>query len=252
MDCGCAPAAGVTPPATPSTTTTAPAGAGGGATIQSATQPAAAATSASVPAEPASTAQATVDAKAGGAEAQHDHAGRKQPAKAKQPAIDAKAGVLMIGDLLGVGTAPGLKSKLAGRKVSANVKGGRTLAEGMKIYKAQKHKPEVVEMGLFTNDDPKRIGPLKQAIETTIADARKRGGRVVWATIARPSVNGVSYKRANDLIKELAAKNSDVMKVVDWKAAVDKNPGLMGGDKVHGTPAGYAWRAKAFADAAKG
>ena len=54
------------------------------------------------------------------------------------------------------------------------------------------------------------------------------------------------------MLREMAAKNPDVMQLVDWAAAVQAHPGYVGGDHVHGTTSGYTWRAQAYADAAKG
>jgi lysophospholipase L1-like esterase len=52
-------------------------------------------------------------------------------------------------------------------------------------------------------------------------------------------------------MRDFAAKNPDVMGLVDWEKMVRENPSYLAGDKVHGTPAGYKARAQAFADAAR-
>ncbi|MBC7645203.1 MAG: hypothetical protein H7123_08755 [Thermoleophilia bacterium] len=159
--------------------------------------------------------------------------------------------VLMIGDSLGVGTESYLKKDLPGTKVTVDARVGRSLAEGMAHYDAVANKPKVVEMGLFTNDGPDSVTNLHMAITRTIADARARGGRVVWSTIVRPDVGGKSYDAANKMLRDMAAANPDVMKLVDWQQAVASHPNFIGGDHVHGTAAGYAWRAQAYADAAR-
>ncbi|MCW2924585.1 MAG: hypothetical protein JWM98_1989, partial [Thermoleophilia bacterium] len=101
---------------------------------------------------------------------------------------------------------------------------------------------------LFTNNAPGQKAELQAAIEKTIADARARGGKVVWATIVRP--NG-DYGPVNDMIRDYAAKNPDVMGLVDWAKMVQANPSYVGKDGIHSGPAGYTARAKAFADAAR-
>lgn len=168
-------------------------------------------------------------------------------AMAARPASNAREGVLLIGDSLTVGAKPYFTKELVGAPVEVNATGGISLAEGMRRYDAAKEKPRVVEMALFTNNSPGQQDELRSAIEKTIKDARKRGGRVVWATIVRPG----NYDGVNAMIRDLAAKNADVMGVVDWAKMIKQHPEWMAGDKVHATPAGYKARAKAFADAAR-
>ena len=166
----------------------------------------------------------------------------------------APKGVLMIGDSLGVGTEPYLKKDLPGTKVTVNAVVGRPLSVGMREYDRipNSRKPKVVEMGLFTNDSPGNINALKAAVQKTIKDARARGGRVVWSTIHRAAVGGQSYAKVNAYLREMAQKNPDVMGLVDWEKAVTSHPNFLAGDHIHGTTAGYQWRAQAYADAAKG
>ncbi len=159
----------------------------------------------------------------------------------------AKAGVLLIGDSLTVGVRPHMPKTIDGAPVTVDATGGIPLAEGMRRYDAVKEKPRVVELALFTNNSPKQVDELHKAIQKTIDDARQRGGRVVWATIVRPG----NYDAANAMIRDMAAKNADVMGVVDWAAMVAKTPSLVGGDGVHSSPDGYKVRAKAFVDAAR-
>ena len=166
----------------------------------------------------------------------------------------------MIGDSLAVGTKPFLNDAwrsaqhASGRKGSAssNALGGRTLAQGMHEYNAMKHKPKVMAMGLFTNDDPGDVAKLRAAVKKTIADARKRGGRVVWATIARPPYGGTSYDAANRMLRELAEQNQDVMGLADWAREVHKRPSLLDQDHIHATSSGYKVRARLYAQAAAG
>jgi hypothetical protein len=162
-------------------------------------------------------------------------------------ASQARQGVLLIGDSLSVGTKQYLDARMAGQPVKIDATSGISLAEGMRRYDATANKPRVVEMALFTNNSPGQIDQLRTALEKTVTDARARGGIVVWATIVRPG----DYGPANALIRDMAAKHPDVMRVVDWEKMVRDNPSYLAGDKVHGTPAGYQARARAFADAAR-
>ncbi|MCW2928467.1 MAG: hypothetical protein JWM86_2435 [Thermoleophilia bacterium] len=155
--------------------------------------------------------------------------------------------MLLIGDSLSVGTKPYFTRELVGSDVQVDATSGIKLDEGMRRYRATKDKPRVVEMALFTNNSPGQVGELKAALAETIKDARARGGKVVWATIARPG----NYDAANALIREAAAANPDVMELVDWQRMVTANPGWMAADGVHANATGYRARARAFADAAR-
>ena len=102
-------------------------------------------------------------------------------------------------------------------------------------------------MSLFTNDDPTHTDALEAAVRRTLALVGSRGC-VIWATIARPPVNGVSYRAANTLLERLAASNPALV-IVPWAEQVAANPALVGADGVHPTPAGYQLRARLYAQA---
>jgi len=172
------------------------------------------------------------------------------PVAPSAPVSNARQGVLMIGDSLSVGTKQYFTSKLAGQPVTVDATSGISLAEGMRRYDAVKDKPRVVEMGLFTNNAPGDIEQLRKALDRTVADARARGGKVVWATIHGAAKWG-SYDKVNAMIRDYAARNPDAMGLVDWEQMVSRNPSYLAGDQLHGTAAGYQARAQAFADAAK-
>jgi lysophospholipase L1-like esterase len=199
-----------------------------------------------------STTQATTDAADGAKDTKAD----KDKAKDKPgggggggsaATSTARKGVLLIGDSLTVGVKPYFTEQLAGQPVQVDATSGISLAEGMRRYHAAKDKPRVVEMALFTNNSPGQKDELRKAIEETIADAKARGGKVVWATIVRPG----DYGAVNDMIRDYAAKNPGVMEVVDWAKMVQQHPGYVGGDGVHSGAEGYKARAQAFAAAAK-
>ena len=73
---------------------------------------------------------------------------------------------------------------------------------------------------------------------------------MIWATIARPPVNGVSYTAANSLLERIAADDPRLV-IVPWAEQAAANPVLLGGDGVHPTPAGYQLRARLYAQAAQ-
>ena len=79
-------------------------------------------------------------------------------------------------------------------------------------------------MSLFTNDDPTHTDALEAAVRRTLALVGSRGC-VIWATIARPPVNGVSYRAANTLLERLAASNPALV-IVPWAEQVAANPAL--------------------------
>lgn len=156
----------------------------------------------------------------------------------------------MIGDSLTVGTQPYMPDAIGEAKVTIDATGGIPLAEGMRRYDAVAEKPRVVEMALFTNNQPEAIEELRGAIEKTVDDARARGGKVVWATIHGLQRWG-NYDAVNAMIRDYAAKNADVMGLVDWEKMVQEHPEYLAPDAIHGTAAGYEARAQAFVAAAR-
>jgi murein DD-endopeptidase MepM/ murein hydrolase activator NlpD len=155
--------------------------------------------------------------------------------------------VQMVGDSLAVGTQDALPAQLDGYQVATNAKEGRTLAEGMSIVNALASKPSILAVSLFTNDDPRNVDALADAVRQS-TQAVQADGCVVWATIHHPAVGGVSYDRANAKLRTIAADNPRV-KVVEWDAAADDHPGWFGADGVHPDPDGYQARARLYAQA---
>jgi hypothetical protein len=151
---------------------------------------------------------------------------------------------VIIGDSLAQGIQPHMAGALDGWTVSVDARIGRPLAEGMRIFAATKIvKGTVYAFSLFTNDDPRSVAALRQAVRTS----RQRAGCVVWATIVRPPEGGVSYDAANQALKAMA---SERVRIVDWAAAVAANPSWISAeDGVHATPAGYRNRAALYARA---
>jgi hypothetical protein len=172
------------------------------------------------------------------------------------PSSGARTGTLvMVGDSLAVGVRTLLPAALPGWSVQVLARTSRPLAEGMQVLSsldlagAGQGTPPVVALSLFTNDDPTHTSALQAAVRRTQSVVGSRGC-VIWATIARPPVNGVSYQAANALLERLAASDPRLV-IVPWAQAVAANPSLVGADGVHPTPAGYQLRARLYARAAQ-
>jgi hypothetical protein len=172
---------------------------------------------------------------------------RPQPAPAQSL---APSRIALVGDSLAVGIQAPLTNVLSGWSLTTNARVGRPLAEGMGIVRGMSERPPVLAISLFTNDAPGAVSTLRAAVQETIE--RQTGhGCVVWATIVRPAVGGVTYARANQALEQLAAANPAVMKLVPWAQEVADHPEWLGTDGVHATPAGYSARAQMYAEAAR-
>jgi hypothetical protein len=158
--------------------------------------------------------------------------------------------MVLVGDSLAEGIQSPLTNALSGWTLSTNARVGRPLTEGMGIVRGMSDRPPVLAISLFTNDAPGAVDTLRSAVRETIT---RQGGHgcVVWATIVRPAVGGVTYARANQALAELAAENPSVMKLVPWAQQVAAHPEWLGSDGVHATPAGYSARAQMYAEAAR-
>ena len=158
----------------------------------------------------------------------------------------------MIGDSLAVGVRALLPSLLPGWQVSVDGRVSRPLAEGVSILRGTTIPSDgstVLAISLFTNDDPTHTAQLRAAVEQTLARVGANGC-AVWATIARPAVNGVSYDAANSLLRRMAQEDTR-LRLVPWAEQTAARPSLLGPDGVHPTPAGYRLRAQLYAQAAE-
>jgi hypothetical protein len=177
------------------------------------------------------------------------------PTPAPTPAPSAGAGgtLVLVGDSLAVGVRSLLPAALPSWNVQVLARVGRPLAEGMSVVSgvdlSPAGRPAVLAISLFTNDDPTHTSALETAVRRTLALVGSRGC-VIWATIARPPVNGVSYRAANALLARLATDNAR-LRLVPWAERVAATPQLVGADGVHPTPAGYQLRAQLYAQAAQ-
>jgi hypothetical protein len=180
---------------------------------------------------------------------------RPPSSTATTPASPAPSGrarsLVLVGDSLAVGVRTLLAAQLPGWKVEVLGRVGRPLAEGMSVLEGLglSGSSPVVAISLFTNDDPTHTSALEAAARRTL-DLVGARGCAIWATIARPPVNGVSYRAANAILERLAATDGR-LRVVPWAEQVAANSRLLGADGVHPTPAGYELRARLYAQAAQ-
>ena len=173
------------------------------------------------------------------------------PTPAPTPSSGAGGTLVLVGDSLAVGLQSLLPAALPKWKVQVLGRVGRPLAEGMSVLSGLDLSGgtprQVLAISLFTNDDPAHTDALEAAVRRTLTAVGPRGC-AIWATIARPPVNGVSYRAANTLLQRLAASNPRLV-IVPWAEQAAANPALLAADGVHPTPAGYQLRARLYAQA---
>jgi peptidoglycan LD-endopeptidase LytH len=167
------------------------------------------------------------------------------PVSAPAPAGAPSQTMAVVGDSLGVGTEPDLKADLPGWQIFTDAKVGRPLADGMRIVEAIEGTPAVLAISLFTNDDPRHTSALAAAARRSVQGQRC----VLWATIHRPPVAGVSYAAANRTLHRLE-RQLPALHVVPWAERVVQHPSWIGPDDVHATATGWAARARLYATAA--
>jgi hypothetical protein len=160
------------------------------------------------------------------------------------PAV-AKGPVLVVGDSLEVGTGPHLRKELGGRAVQVDARIGRPSSEGVGVLRRRlSPSDEVVVFDLGVNDDPSQ--PERLAGDLRAARALAGDRCLVVATVSGPPVNGVPVSGLNRAIRAFAAQTPTVQ-VVDWQSTVAENPGILGRDRLHPGPEGYAARARLVA-----
>lgn len=159
----------------------------------------------------------------------------------------AAAGVLVVGDSLGVGTAPYLKHDLPGVPIRFDVLVGRPSSAGPGLV-ARELDPgdQVLVFDLGTNDSPGNPAQLS----SDLAAARRLAGNrcMVVATLNRPVGDGGSVAGLNAAVRAFGASAPNVL-VVPWHEEAHSTPGLLGPDAIHGTAVGYATRGQIFAQA---
>lgn len=167
--------------------------------------------------------------------------------------------MIVIGDSLAVGMAPTLRGLLPDWDIPVDGRTGRPLGEGMEIL-AETPLPAgaqgdraILAFSLFTNDAPTNVDAFEAAVRESMGYLGPHGC-ALWATVARPPMNGVSYDAANERLLALAAEPElyGRLLVVPWKQEYGRHKSWRRPDGVHATPEGYAGRAQLYADAARG
>ena len=161
------------------------------------------------------------------------------------PAAAQARGVFVNGDSLAVGTRPYLDAELTDWNVRTSATVSRHADEGAGVLRAAGRLPKVIAVSLGTNDDPRSVAAFASAIASI---ARAAGDRcLVWATIRRPPVAGVSYRGYNKVLRR-QARERDGFELVQWKKLVGGHPEWLAEDGVHVNAAGYRARAAAYAE----
>jgi hypothetical protein len=161
------------------------------------------------------------------------------------PPAEAKS-LFVNGDSLAVGTQPYMPRALGGWSIRTSASISRHANEGPGVLRAAGSLPPYVAVSLGTNDDPRHTAGFRTAIRQTMAVVGKQRC-VVWATIRRPAVAGATYSGYNQVLKAEARARPN-LKVVRWRRMVDHHPEWLAGDGVHVSAAGYAARARAYAE----
>jgi lysophospholipase L1-like esterase len=158
--------------------------------------------------------------------------------------------VLHYGDSLTVGTAAYLWSFLPGWSITESGSVGRHAGEGsIAVRSFSSSLPRVLVISLGTNDDPRAVTLFASDVRR-VEEAAGRERCVVWANVARPPYNGVSYDGFNRVLRHAAATYAN-FRVFDWQALSRTHPEWFGTDGVHPSAEGYRARAAALATLVK-
>jgi hypothetical protein len=166
-------------------------------------------------------------------------------------AVDAKRSargrsLLVVGDSLTVGTRPYMHEFLRGWHIHQDVAISTQVSEGPVILKRfGRHLPRVIFVNLGTNGGPGDVSTFLRAIRRTMHIAGPRRC-VVWSSIVRPPVGGISYQRLNRVLARQARKRRNLI-MFRWVRLARRHPGWFGPDHVHVTATGYRVRARAMA-----
>ena len=147
--------------------------------------------------------------------------------------------VTLVGDSLNVGIEPYLSDELPGWRVDAHDRVGRATAEGIDELRTLRGKlAPVVVVSLGTNDPDGSEPAFAELVDEALGIAGP-DRCLVWATIVRDGAPRTGFNR----VLETANANHSTVRLVEWAELADDDPGLLAGDRVHGTPEGYARRA---------
>jgi lysophospholipase L1-like esterase len=155
--------------------------------------------------------------------------------------------VTLVGDSLNVGIEPYLAKELPGWQVDAHDQVGRASAEGVDQLRALRGSlAPVVVVSLGTNDAEGSEGAFKTLVDEAIAIVGPNRC-LVWATVVRDGAERTGFDR---VLRDARAEHSNV-RLVEWASLVADEPSLLAGDRIHGTPDGYARRAEETARAVR-
>jgi lysophospholipase L1-like esterase len=161
-------------------------------------------------------------------------------------AVASPRTLLNYGDSLTVGTGWYLSSFLPGWSITESGRVGRHTGEGPDAVRSLSSSlPRVLVISLGTNDDPSAVATFATDVRR-VEDAAGPDRCVIWATVARPPSNGVSYEGYNRVLKE-AARRYENFRLFDWQALARAHPEWFGSDGVHPSARGYRARAAALA-----
>jgi hypothetical protein len=153
----------------------------------------------------------------------------------------------LVDQLVAAGWGPVRASAICGGQTTIN---GWSALLTMAAWHASGFDPPVLLFGFGSNDVgycTNDLAACRARIETVLAAAGDR--TVVWQNIShgQPTWQAAWNTALND-----AAKVHPLLSVVDWRAAVDAEPTLVGFDQVHSSgPAAYTKRAKLMVDGAE-
>ena len=142
--------------------------------------------------------------------------------------------ILYVGDSLGVGTFPELRTLLPDVALDGDNRIGRSSGEGLRVLRSTlRRKHGIVIFDIGTND--RDASTMKKNLKR----ARRRAGDrpLVVFTLNKPGVAPL-----NGVLRDFAA-SADNVELVDWRAVAGKE-GLLAGDGIHATAAGYRRRAR--------
>ena len=160
--------------------------------------------------------------------------------RSDEPASTGTGSVTLVGDSLNVGIEPYLAKELPGWRVDTHDQVGRATAEGVDQLRAVRRSlAPVVVVSLGTNDAEGSEGVFKTLVDEAIAIVGPNRC-LVWATVVRDGAERTGFDR---VLRDARAEHSNV-RLVEWASLVSEDPSLLAGDRIHGTPDGYARRAE--------
>ena len=119
---------------------------------------------------------------------------------------------------------------------------GRRSDEGLQALRKRRGKlPRVLLVSLGTNDDPENV----QGFTAVVKEVERIAGPnrcVVWTTIVRPPVDGVTYDAFNRVLRSEDERLKN-FRLVDWEQMIDRAPAYLREDGVHAVSEGYKARA---------